>query len=124
MRKVEKSYLFSKMAKIEIINKPGEVVGIYKKIIRDRKNLSLSYGARFLHCLLRTIQEMDKWHPTVTGLAKEMGASRTTVIKFMKELKSHKLLEMQKIPNTPNSFNWFVYPIPKDEYEKRINGLT
>ena len=120
---LQKSLFLSTLNKFHIISKPGETISIYKRIIRDRKNLTLTHGARFLHCLLRVLSELEKWHITVTGLSTEMGVSRTTVINHLKELREAGLLETERIPKTPNSFIWIVYPLPKKQYEKRMKDL-
>ena len=108
---------------IWLIQKPGETILIYKQILRDRKRLKISNGARYLHCLLRSLDETANWKITIAGLCTESSTSKPTVLKQLNELRKFGLVEteLRYRENTkiPVGYTWTIYPIPKQEYSRR-----
>jgi len=114
--------------KITIEQKPGETVIIYKQILRNRKTLNLTHGARFLHCLLRSLENIKGWSITVKGLSTEMGVSKPTLIKFLNELRNSELIETVPTKDEETKrhtgYLWIIYPICKKEYERRMSEIS
>jgi hypothetical protein len=115
---------------INVIQKPGETVSIYRQILRDRKRLKISNGARFLHCLLRALETTPGWKITVAGLCTEMQADRKTIIKYINELRDSELVETDlvykevkgKLTNMIEGYLWTIWPLPKWMCEQREIG--
>ena len=108
---------------INVIQKPGEAVIIYRQILRDHKHLKISYPARFLHCLLRALETTPGWKITVSGLCTEMGVTRPSMIKYMNELRKAELIETELVyregTRIVEGYLWTIWPLPKPWCAKR-----
>ena len=105
---------------------PGETITVYKLIVRGRKTLNLTPGARLTHILLMVLAETEGWDITVSGLATEVGVSRPTMIKYLKQLEAAQLLERKRAhPADPrlDGYLWIVWPLPKPMLIKRMEEL-
>jgi len=86
---------------------------VHNWITRD-KNLSDSAYRLFIiyqNASIDSAIESKNFHPTEIIMAKIMGVSKKTIVRYNSELEKLGYLSIERIPFT-NDFNYIIHPIP------------
>lgn len=104
---------------IQIKTMPDETVTVYCQVLFDKRLESLDIH---VHCLLKYLAERPKWDLTIGGIATILRKHYGTIQRSIAKLKRCGYVETVKTQDERGrwiGWLWTIYPIPRDEYQKR-----